>query len=110
MIPLSSTTITVLRAKAADVYDEPYGGALPAADWDEVATGVRAVIDRATGRDQVAGGEQSTVDLSLVCDRCDIDYRDMVRDDTSGSEYRVVWVLDYGVHIEGGLRIVEGEV
>lgn len=110
MIPLSSTTITVLRAKAADVYDEPYGGDLPASDWDTVATGVRAVIDRATGREQVAGGEQSRVDLSLVCDRCDIDHRDMVRDDTSAAVYRVVWVLDYGPHIEGGLQVVEGEV
>ena len=109
MIPLSTTTITVLRHPASDVYDEPYGGDVPA-DWDQVATGVRAVIDRATGREQVAGGEQSRVDLSLVCDRCDIDYRDAVRDDRTGRVYRVVWVLDYGPHIEGGLQIVEGDV
>lgn len=110
MIPLATTTITVLRQSEPDQYEEPYGGTSGPAGRSAVATGVRAVIDRPTGREQVAGGEQNRVDLSLVCDPCDIDHLDLVRDDRTGHAYRVVWTLDYGEHIEGGLQIVTGEV
>jgi hypothetical protein len=109
VIPLATTTIAVLRTKGPDQYDEPYGGDTPV-DRETVASGVRAVIDRPSGREQVAGGEQSLVDLSLVCDRCDINYRDLVQDERSNEVYRVVWTLDYGDHLEGGLQIVKGEV
>lgn len=109
MIPLATTTITVLRQAEADQYEEPYSGQ-PAAGRTEHATGVRAVIDRPTGREQVAGGEQSIVDLELVCDPCGLDYRDLIRDDTTGRVYRVVFALYFpGDHDEAGLRIVEGE-
>lgn len=109
MIPLATHRITVLRNPAGADFDEPYGGATPG-DRDTVAEHVRAVLDRPSGREQVAGGEQSRVDLALTCDRCDIDYRDLVKDERTGRVYRVVWVLDYGPHIEGGLQIIEGEV
>lgn len=110
MIPLATTTISVLRTPAADVDDEPYGEHDPATRT-VVASGVRAVIDRPTGREQVAGGEQNRVDLSLACDPCDIDYRDLIKDEKSGRYYRVVWVLDYhSSHVQGGLQIVQGEV
>lgn len=109
MIPLATTAITVLRIADPDQYEEPYGGASPS-QRRVVAEGVRAVLDRPTGREQVAGGEQSTVDLSLACDPCDIGYRDVIKDERNGRLYRVVWTLDYGDHIEGGLRIVQGEV
>lgn len=109
MIPLATTTIAVLRASAPDQYDEPYGGSTPA-DRSEVAAGVRAVIDRPTGREQVAGGEQNRVDLSLACDPCDINHLDQVRDENTDQVYRVVWVLAYPGHVEGGLQIVSGEV
>lgn len=109
MIPLATTRITVLRAPAADDYAEPYSGNDPA-DRVVVASGVRAVVDRPTGREQMAGGEQSTVDMSLVCDRCDIGYRDLVRDERTDLVYRVVWTVDYGPHIEGGLEFVQGVV
>jgi hypothetical protein len=109
VIPLATTTITVLRVTGADQYDEPYGGTEPH-EREAVAEGVRAVLDRPRGTDQVAGGEQTTVDVALVCDRCDIDYRDLVEDERTNRLYRVVWTLDYGDHIEGGLQIVQGEV
>lgn len=109
MIPAATTTITVLRASVPDQYEEPYGGDQPT-DRAVVATGVRAVIDRPTGREQVAGGEQNRVDLALACDPVDIEHRDLVRDDTSGHVYRVVWVLSYPSHVEGGLQIISGEV
>ena len=109
MIPLSTTTITVLRTPVADIYDEPYGGGTPA-DREVVATGVRAVIDRPTGiREQVAGGEQSTVELLLTCDLTDITYLDLVRDDNTQQVYGVRYVITYqGSHTEAGLRITEG--
>jgi hypothetical protein len=109
VIPLATTTIAVLRIAGPDQYEEPYGGVQPS-QRETVASGVRAVLDRPTGREQVAGGEQSTVDLSLACDPCDIDYRDVIKDERTGRHYRVVWTLDYGEHIEGGLQIVQGEV
>jgi hypothetical protein len=109
VIPVATTRITVLRNTADAHDDEPYGGHTPA-DRAAVAQGVRAVIDRPTGSEQVAGGEQSRVDLMLHCDPCDIDYRDLVRDERTGAVYRVVFVLDFGMHLQGGLQIVEGEV
>lgn len=110
MIPLATTTITVLRADYNDRYNEPYSGNDNPTSWGSVATGVRAVIDRPTGREQVAGGEQNRVDLSLVCDSCDLNHLDGIRDERTNVTYRVVWVLDYGSHIEGGLQIVQGVV
>lgn len=109
MIPLATTTITVLRQSVPDQYDDPYSGH-SAADRTEFATGVRAVIDRPAGREQVAGGEQSIADLELVCDPVGLDYRDLIRDDSSGRVYRLVWALSFpGEHEEAALRIVEGE-
>lgn len=109
MIPTATTTIAVLRSPSSDQYDEPYGGGGPG-DRTTVASGVRAVIDRPFGREQVAGGEQSQVTLSLVCDPCDIGYRDMVRDERTGVVYQVQWALHYGPHVEGGIQIVQGVV
>lgn len=112
MIPLATTTITILRQSVAAQYDEPYTGDSPDVRR-EAATGIRAVIDRPTGRtgrEKVAGGEQNIVELLLVCDPCDLDYRDLVRDDRTTIVYRVVWVLHYTAHLEGGLQLVSGEV
>lgn len=111
MIPTATTTIAVLRSPESDQYDEPYGGS-DLGSRTAVATGVRAVIDRPTGREQVAGGEQSQVSLALICDPCDITYRDLVRDEKTGTVYKVMWVLNYGTsaHVEGGIQIVEGVV
>lgn len=109
MIPLSTTTITVLRTPAADIYDEPYSGSTPA-DREIVATGVRAVIDRPSGfKEQMAGGEQSIVELWLTADPVDLTHLDLVRDDTTSQVYGVRYVIAYaGSHVEAGLRIVEG--
>lgn len=109
MIPLATTTITVLRAPAGDDDAEPYSGRTPD-EWDEVAT-VRAVIDPGAGREQIAGGEQGISDLDLTCDLVDLNRLDQVRDDSTGITYRVVWLMTYpGEHIEAGLRLVEGDI
>lgn len=113
MIPLATTTISVLRIKPEDVYDEPYGGERPT-DRDVAASGVRAVIyrpvARSAGREQRAGGEQAIAELDLACDPCGITYLDWIKDDTTGAVYEVIYALAYpGDHEEAGLRLVEGE-
>lgn len=110
MIPLATTTVAVLRLPAGTDDDEPYSGNDPAS-WDVAATGIRAVIDRPRGREQLAGGEQSISDFELICDTADIGRLDQVKDETTGTVYRVVWVMSYpGEHTEAGLRLVEGDI
>lgn len=109
MIPLATTTISVLTPAAADLDAEPYSGA--SERLEQVVTGIRAVIDAPSGREQVAGGEQSIWDYELVCDLAPIQRYDTVRDDATGVDYRVVWLwVAPGEHIEAGLRLVQGEV
>jgi hypothetical protein len=109
VIPLSTTTIDILRTPVGDIYDEPYGGTDPGGR-DVAATGIRAVIDRPTAREQVAGGEQSIAVLALIADPCDLTHTDLVRDTKTGRIYSVVFVIDYGSHVEADLRITEGVV
>lgn len=111
MIPLSTTTITVSARSAADLDDEPYQASTPGALTPK-ASKVRAVIDRPGGREQLAGGEQNISDFLLSCDPTPIDRLDVITDDTTGIDYRVVWVLAFAgmdAHVEAGLRLVEGE-
>ncbi|MET0415339.1 MAG: hypothetical protein ABW022_04900 [Actinoplanes sp.] len=110
VIPLATTTVTVLRDTDLDA--EPYSGP---PTMSEVASGVRAVISRPTGRntgqEQLGGGEQAVWDFELVMDLTVIDYRDNVRDDSTGIVYQVVWAHMYhGDHTEAGLRLVQGDV
>lgn len=109
MIPLATTTIAVLRAPAGDEYAEPYAGA-GTATWTRATTGVRAVIGRPSGREEVAGGEQSVWDFQLVCDPVELRRLDQVEDESTGVVYRVVWLMAYPGLVEAGLRLVEGEV
>jgi hypothetical protein len=74
------------------------------------ATGVRAVLDYPSGRDQIAGGDQSVWDFRLICDPVALSRVATVTDETTGTTYRVVWVMTYPEHVEAGLRYVEGEV
>lgn len=113
-LPLSTTTVSVLRAPLADAYAEPYS-ASPTADLEEIATGVRAVIDipvaRDAGQETVAGGEQTRTEFRFSCDLCELRNTDFLRDDDGGVIYRVTWCFEFhGSHIEGGLKLVEGLV
>lgn len=109
-LPLATTTVTVLRAPVADDYAEPYSGTTTG-DLDEVASGVPAVIYAPTGREAVAGGEQTVTDLRFACELADVKNKDHLRDDSTGVVYRITWCLAYvDEHIEGGLSIVEGLV
>lgn len=109
MIPLSTTTISVLRLPAASKYDEPYSSAEPAGRTP-LASGIPAVIDHPAGSAQIAGGVQAIEDYQLVCDHTEIGYLDLIADDTTGKTYRLTWLMTYPDHVEAGLRAVEGEV
>ncbi len=110
MIPVATTTVTVLRVAPADEYAEPYSGAEPG-NRVTVARKVRAVIGRGTGREQLGGGEQSILDVDLACDPIDLRPTDLVRDDYDNTLYRVVWAHTYPREVtEGGLRNVAGDV
>ncbi|MET1006569.1 MAG: hypothetical protein ABWX96_13545 [Propionibacteriaceae bacterium] len=110
MIPLATHTISVLSPSAADLDAEPYSGEDDRVEV--VASGIRAVIDAPSGREQIAGGEQAIWDFELVCDPQDSIARwDQIKDEATGVIYRVVWVwLAPEDHIEAGLRLVQGEV
>lgn len=108
-IPITTTTISVLRRQGADEYDEPYGGDTPAG-LDVAASGVRAVIGRPRGSDRVEGGEQARTDLELLCDPCDMSYTDLVKDEASDVVYRLTFMFAYPDHIEGRLELVQGVV
>jgi hypothetical protein len=112
MIPLSTTTISVLRIPVADEYDEPYDGA-GEPERDVVATGVRAVIDYPTGGLQLEGGQQNVIDYGLKCDPIDggLQYPDWIKDEYSSRTFRIVWFLEFpGSHVEARMRDTEGEV
>lgn len=108
MIPLSTTTISVLRLPGVNSYDEPYAGPVEL-HRTAAATGVPAVIDHPAGGTQVAGGVQAIEDYQLVCDAVEVGYLDLIRDDTTGRIYRITWLMAYPEHVEAGLRKVEGE-
>lgn len=104
-VPLSTTTITV-RSPAAggDPYEE--------ASTSIVASGVRAHIGSARGRERVIGGSKETLDASLNCDPCTITHTCTVTDEATDETFEVVWAeLRRGLgldHIEAGLRRVRG--
>lgn len=115
-LPLATTTIAVLRSAPADEYAEPYSGA---PERSTVASGVPAVIDtpvgRTAGREYVAGGEQTTTELRLLCDRTELSRLDHIRDERTDQVYRLEWFVDFpgsapgdDGHVEGGLSMVEG--
>lgn len=109
MIPFALHSISILRPGAADLDAEPYSGENER--QDTVTTGIRAVIDAPSGREQIEGGEQSIWDFELVCDICDLQRLDTVRDEATGVDYRVVWIwVAPDDHIEAGLRLVQGEL
>ena len=110
MIPLSTTTITILRIPAANAYDEPYDGS-GEPERDIVASGVRAVIDYPGGNIQLEGGQQNISEYGLKCDPVDLQHTDWVKDETSMRVYRVVWFMEFPAsHIEARMLDTEGEV
>lgn len=110
-IPLSNTTITVLRIPDANLYDEPYDGA-GEPQRQVAAKDVRAVVDNPGGSVDVGGGQQNVADYGLKCDPFPAGFRytDWVKDDRNGRCFRIVWFVDFGDHLEALMRDAEGEV
>lgn len=119
MIPLATTTIDVYRPRAGASQD-PHGEGYDD-DFDTVeqrkARAVRAVIrvssSLADQSQPVQGGDSETIRYTLVCDPCDLGYRDHVIDAYDGTRYEVLWAkADPGIaglaHIRAGLRTVTG--
>lgn len=111
VIPLSNTTVDVLRIPDPNLYDEPYDGA-GEPERDVIAAGVRSVIDQPAGRIDLEGGQQNTADFGLKCDPFPLGfhYSDWVRDTRDRRTYRIVWFIDFGDHFEALMRDTEGEV
>lgn len=108
MVPLSTTTIRVLRPNPSN---EPYEAkGAPTV----VASGVRAHISSPSGREIASGGSQEVVQFRLSCDPVDLNHLDQVQDETTDELYEVEWArqrigvgLDY---TQAGLKQVSGAV
>jgi len=109
MIPLSTTTVSVLRIADADEYDDPYDGA-GEPEREIVYTGIRAVIDYPGGGLDLAGGQQNTTDYGLKCDPILLRNSDWIKDLGSSRTFRIVWFMAFPEHVEARLRDTEGEV
>lgn len=111
MIPVATTTISVLRDTTVDDTTDPYDSP-DSGEPEAVATGVRAVISSPTGRERNIGGTQSQVEFSLSCDPTDLKHTDLVLDEVTNLRYQVVWVTrrnGLGLeHTRAGLKMVEG--
>lgn len=110
-VPLTNTTIAVLRIPDANLYDEPYDGA-GEAQRQIVADNIRAVVDDPRGNIDLQGGQQNTADYGLKCDPFPAGFRytDWVKDARNGRCFRIVWFVDFGDHLEALMRDTEGEV
>lgn len=109
MIPLSTTTIAVLRVDPATEFDEPYAGTEPL-NRVVAENAVRAVIDHPAGTVEQAGGQQNVAGYGLKCDPVDIVYDDLIQDETTGRTYAIEWIIFYPDHVEARLYDTEGEV
>jgi len=110
-IPLSLTTISVLRIPEASDYDEPYSGD-DETSREISAEGVRAVIDFPGGNLALEGGQQNVAEYGLKCDPVTggLRHTDWIKDSRDSRVYRIVWFIDFGDHIEARMRDTEGEV
>jgi hypothetical protein len=115
MIPISGTTISVLRladnAAQSDSDGSGYDEGITQT-WSTVATGVRAVVGAPGGSERVVGGEQMALTCHLTCDPTDITHDDRVVDASDGELYEVVWCKSRSelglTRVEGQLRVVKG--
>ena len=119
MIPIATTTISVLRAPADDPevgedYLDPYD---PHPEREVVVSGVRARIGRGGGgmRENVAGGTQSVIGLMVWCDPFDegLVATDQLLDEQTGDVYELdgpaLHQRGFGLdHFEAAIKQVVG--
>ena len=105
MIPLATTTVTVLRSDQDGTRD-----ALDTLTFTAVASGVRAVIGAPSGVEIATGGSSEDVQWRLDCDPTDLRHDDRVEDEQTGETFEVVWTrrrIGFGLdHTVAGLRTV----
>jgi hypothetical protein len=110
MIATATTKITIKRLDNIDVSDtDPWERSSEATPLDPpfiIATGVRAALDiepfiRSAGSE--APGDTETVSILMSCDPTDMNFRDLVLDETTGVEYEVIWVFQQPGHAGLGL-------
>lgn len=118
MIPLATTTISVLRESQADASAEPYQGKV-ASDRAVVVSKVRATISAPAtragqGQEITQGGEQVRIAFTLACDPVDLRHTDWIRDDGTGEVFKVVWAtrrIGFGLdHTQAQMYKTEGLV
>lgn len=108
MIPLASTTLTVYR--------QPQDATLDGYDTQPartpVAKGLRAHIGSPSGRASISDGDRVVVGFSLHTDGFDFANDDVLVDETTGTQYLLLWVkrtralgMDF---CQGSVRTVEG--
>jgi hypothetical protein len=100
MIAVATTKITVKRADNIDVSDtDPWERSTESAPLGPpliIATGVRAALDisqfvRSGGSGPP--GDTETLSILMSCDPTDLNFRDVVLDETTGIEYAVEWAF-----------------
>lgn len=105
MLPLATTTITVLRSNQDGTRD-----AVDGVTFSTLVSGVRAVIGSDSGRETNVGGSSESVDARLDCDPCDLRHGDRITDETTGETWGVSWVrrrIGYGLdHMAAGLLAI----
>lgn len=110
MIPLATTTISVLRRSGGS--DDPYD---EQPEPTAISTGTRAHISTGSGDENVEGGSQEVTEFRLNCDPTDLTFLDRVKDERTNEIFEVRWTrhrvdmpgLEY---VQAGLKKVEGLV
>lgn len=95
MIPVATTSITLLTYT-----DDDWGGQTGTLSTAGTGDPVRAHLSAPSGSAAFSsGGSTSSTQYRLVADPCELAADMAVRDETTGSIYRVDWVLSRGAPI-----------
>lgn len=87
-LPLSTTTISILRKPIAPFYESPGSVTSPPV---VIASGIKAHISAPSDAEVMAAGtEQSNVTRKFDCDPCSLTYLDLVKDESTGLVYKVI--------------------
>jgi hypothetical protein len=109
VLPLATTTVTVLRPTAGADADPYATQPAPAT----VASGVRAVVSGRSGGGTEVGGQEAVVTATLLCDVADLRHTDRITDAATGETWEVVWpskVTGFGLdHLKAGIRLTRGQ-
>lgn len=111
MIPVATTTITVLRSDQDGTKDLRN----PPTFSTTLAAGVRAVIGSPGGDEDTTSGQREEVNFRLDCDPvASMRHDDRVVDEHTSETYEVIWVKQrYGLgldHTVADLRQITDEV